>query len=412
MNTSNLSIKKNILWNTIGSIIYLGCQWIITIVVARMLGYELAGVLALAMSVTNVFAMVALYSMRNFQISDSGIYCDSTYIISRFITCIIAILLCLIFSLISKYDIEIIICIMMYMVFKALEATIDVYQGVLQKKWRLDVVGKSLVLRGIVSVIIFICIIQLTHELILGILGMSISTLMIAFLLDIRTVHKDYEIQLNYNNKELGKLLLNCVPLVIFGCLSNSMAFIPRGYLEKNFGTELLGIYSSIATPTLIVQVFANLLCAPLLPVFTQHYNEHNNKKFNSLLSKCILLIATIGVIALIGGEILGELGLKILLGADILPYDYLLMPMILCTICTALIWFLSGVLTAIRKLKSLLIITIGGMLLTAILSPTIVDKFNMNGVSIIQIICQIIMILGMLGVCIKANNKNKGDMR
>ena len=66
-----LSIKQNMLWNSFGSITYLACQWLITILVVRLSsGYEAAGTLSLAMSVYNIFAPFAIYRMYTYQVSD------------------------------------------------------------------------------------------------------------------------------------------------------------------------------------------------------------------------------------------------------------------------------------------------------------------------------------------------------
>lgn len=51
----HMKIACNILWNTIGNIFYLGCQWLLSVVVVRISGsYADAGVLTLAISTTNV----------------------------------------------------------------------------------------------------------------------------------------------------------------------------------------------------------------------------------------------------------------------------------------------------------------------------------------------------------------------
>lgn len=51
-----LSVKQNMLWNTAGSMVYLVCQWLITVFVVRLSdGYDAAGVLALGMAVSNIF---------------------------------------------------------------------------------------------------------------------------------------------------------------------------------------------------------------------------------------------------------------------------------------------------------------------------------------------------------------------
>lgn len=43
MNKKRLSIQENIIWNTIGSIMYMVTQWLITILVVRIAGVETAG---------------------------------------------------------------------------------------------------------------------------------------------------------------------------------------------------------------------------------------------------------------------------------------------------------------------------------------------------------------------------------
>ena len=76
------SVEENILWNTIGNIIYLGCQWLLSVVVVRISGsYADAGILTLAISITNIFTTLAAFSVRNYQVSDvGGKYQQSDYI--------------------------------------------------------------------------------------------------------------------------------------------------------------------------------------------------------------------------------------------------------------------------------------------------------------------------------------------
>ena len=57
-----LSMKRNMVWNTAGSMTSLVCQWLITVLVVRIAGgYEAAGVYSLAVSVFGIFAPVAQY---------------------------------------------------------------------------------------------------------------------------------------------------------------------------------------------------------------------------------------------------------------------------------------------------------------------------------------------------------------
>ena len=52
MTDKKLSLQSSIAWNSIGSIFYLGCQWLMTVLVVWIAGLETAGILSLAMSVS------------------------------------------------------------------------------------------------------------------------------------------------------------------------------------------------------------------------------------------------------------------------------------------------------------------------------------------------------------------------
>ena len=66
-----MKLKCNVLWNTIGTLYYLGMQWLTTVLVVRISGsYEDAGIYSLAVSITNIFYIIAMYNVRNFQVSD------------------------------------------------------------------------------------------------------------------------------------------------------------------------------------------------------------------------------------------------------------------------------------------------------------------------------------------------------
>ena len=94
MEENKLSLKKNMLYNTIGTSIYLGLQWLITILVVRASGYEDAGILSLAMSISNTIYAISSFGMRGYQSSDIKEEFDNyTYVLSRIITCLIGIII-------------------------------------------------------------------------------------------------------------------------------------------------------------------------------------------------------------------------------------------------------------------------------------------------------------------------------
>lgn len=70
MGSKKLTIQESIVWNSVGSLVYLATQWLTTILVVRLAGVDAAGNLTLAMSIGNLVYSIALFGMRNFQVSD------------------------------------------------------------------------------------------------------------------------------------------------------------------------------------------------------------------------------------------------------------------------------------------------------------------------------------------------------
>ena len=62
-------MKKDIAWNTFGNIFYGFCTWVITIIVVRLGSFEDAGYLSLAMTTSSTYNAIALFAMRNYQIT-------------------------------------------------------------------------------------------------------------------------------------------------------------------------------------------------------------------------------------------------------------------------------------------------------------------------------------------------------
>lgn len=382
------SVKKNFIYNTIGTGFYMICQWLTTILVVRLSGYADSGILSLAMSITSSFVCIALYGIRSYQVSDlTSKYKDGTYISSRIITSIASIAFCAIFVVANPYSQDEILCILFYMILKVSEALVDVLHGIDQKAWRLDIAGKSYIIRGILTLAAFSLILGFTSNLLLSIAGMAVCSFLVILLYDIPKTRKITSIKPNFSFHSMRKLLMECFPLLIFFFIAALLPMIPRYFLESYHGNVILGIYAAVATPTLIVQVAATFIFNPLITLFAEYHHSRNHRVFKRTFIKCILAIGTIAVAAFVVGAIWGDWGLNLLFGKDILPYTYLLLPIILCTVLTAFNWFLSTILTIVRDFKRLIIGNTTGLAICLVLSMLLIHPYQMNGVNI-TLIC------------------------
>lgn len=381
MQEKKLTIKESVLWNTWGSVLYLGVQWLQTVLIARILGYEDAGIFSLAMSVANIFYALSIYGMKNFQISDmEGKYSPGNYVVSRFVTAGGAFLLCVLFTLVNGYDVKQTLCIVVYMLFKLSESFFDVCLGFYQKNWRMDFMGKSLTMRGVLMLCVFSAMMLCTHSLLWSIIAMAIAVYSVIVFYDFKNAKRLVEIRFTKDFTPVRKLLVECIPLAVYMILSTSIGSVPRYFLEMYEGSATLGIYASVATPTLIVQMAATYIFNPMVTVFSEAYAQRDKKRFVKTVRQCLMAVLSISVIGLLGGKLLGRPGLYILYGESILPYEYLLVPIILCTVTTACVWLFCNILTILRNFRALLIGNGLSVIVSALMSIVLIPLWGMQG--------------------------------
>ncbi len=105
-----LMIKKELvngaIWNTFGSMFYLGIFFLTNIIVGRWgKNFVSSSLYTNPMRFVNPFAAFALYGMRSFQVSDSNSkYKDKEYILSRYVTTGLAFFVCIIMAVIEGYS--------------------------------------------------------------------------------------------------------------------------------------------------------------------------------------------------------------------------------------------------------------------------------------------------------------------
>lgn len=394
-------VKVNILWNTFGTIFYCVAQWLITILVVRIDSFEASGQLSLAMTTSSSFSAISLFSMRNFQVSDvDEVYETRHYVGSRVITCVLAFVLCMGYSVISGFSLYQTGCVAFFMLIKVIEGVVDVLHGINQKYERYDIIGKSFIARGIATVGLFGAVLYITHDMLITLGVVVIGNLIIALWWDIRGTWKLEKLTVVIKDEQVKTLLIACVPLAIFSFFLSMENLIPKTFLQNMYGDEALGIYSSIASPTLVVQVGAQVVFSPLLPMFTRVYNDGDYKKFCGMFHKVLIILFGTCVFVAIAAAIVGRWGLNLLFGEVILQYYELFMPIVFSTIGMALIWVLQAIVTGIRCIYSMLVGIVIDFAICYLSCRWFLEQYGWNGASIVQIVCLFGLAIYLILVC------------
>lgn len=410
--------KQGILMIT-GNFVYLVSQWLMTVLVVRLSSdYHDAGVLGLAMTITAVFYIIACYGMRSFQVSDiQKEYRDQEYILSRVFTTAIAVVGCAIYVWVEGYsDRGTFGPIMIYMLYKGLEAASDVTYGIFQNEDRFDYICISMCTKGILSLILFAVLLSTGMTLNTALMAMVAVALATFLFLDLRWCHKFVTPMLIWDKRTLCQtmhLLRSSALMVVLLIAQPLLMSIPRLFFEKNFSTELLGIYSSVSSPTVIISTFVSCAMMPYLPMFAQYYQERKKKNLYRLTFGAMTFALGFGLICLVGGAILGEWGLTFLYGEGLRDYVDILLLVIVVTTLSAVTMCLNSLFIALRKLMLLSATLLFGCGICYVITPYFVTRFAMRGITYALIISQGIQILlgTLLGIYFisQISNEHKG---
>lgn len=401
MPVKQLSIGRNMLFNSVGSMYYLICQWLITVLAVRLGSYETGGMLSLSVQITNFLYVIATFSMRVFQASDTqGHFSASRYVSTRVMTSIFSMLLCALLSVLSmQYTGVQRWCILLYMLFKMSESLVDTLAAEQQKAFRMDWCCVSFLMRGTLSLAAFVGGMLLFRSLPAALALMAAATLPVVLFYDARMVQKVVNVQVDFSLRESLPLLRAAWPMMVNGAMMTLLTAIPRTFLEMYHGAEMLGIYTAIATPAVIIQAGCSFIYSPLVAPLSQQYGKGDHTAFRRMVVKALAGVMLLAAAAVLGAAILGRWGLTVLFGESILPHAHLLIPALLAALCSALIYFFEVPLTIMGKLKTMTAIHLAALAATVLFSVVLIPRMGMEGVNMTMYLAAGFDVAAM-GVC------------
>lgn len=333
------------------------------------------------MTVSNVFSQIALYRVRSYQVADVHERLSScSYIASRLVTIAVGLGFIVPYVLVTcpSYAIT---SVFLYTVFRSIDVFIDVFHGIDQQHQRMDLCGKSLMIRGVLFLLAFCFGLSLFHNITIAILSMVVATLPIA-LLDVRWASRFSEVKPIFDLKKICFILKECFPTVCGMSLCSLVVTIARQYLSFSDGASALGIYASVSTPIVVIQACVSYVYSPFLGRFASLADDNNARGFFSLLIKILGIMFAIFISGTLLFALFGEGLLRMVFGDQIAGFSYLMPPALISSSLTACVSLLSDVLVTAGDMKGVLYSNALGFVVSAPLTILLVNMFGMNGVS------------------------------
>lgn len=323
------NLKKNIYWNTIGVTLNSFTSLFFLIIINRINGINVGGIFSFAFSLACLFFIIGIYATRTYQISDvEKKLNDSEYLLNKTMTCILMLVICLGYAFfennpLKKYT------IILFTIFKLIEAFSDTLYGYMQKEEKLYLAGISLTLKSTLSVFTFLIMDLITKNIVISAVVMVILCLIITLFFDgyhtRKCMHKE-----KIRWKNVFSLFVDGFPIFIISFLAvyivNASKYSMNGILNDASQT----IYGIIIMPATFINLCGQYIMNPLMNDMVDCLRKIDYKAFKKKVFVILKLLFVFFVLAEMAVYLLGIPVLNIVYAVDISKYKNDLL-LILC---------------------------------------------------------------------------------
>lgn len=380
------------LFNTTGSLVYQGCLWLTTVLVVTLSGaYTGSGILAFAMTIGNMFNPIGTYSMRTYQVSDIRcLLSQGNYIAFRLITVCIGLVLIVPYTFAVTPELSTAITVLLYLLFKTDEAFADVLYGADQKGQRMDYIGVSQFVRGVLLLLGFSLGVGVLGNLDAAVLLMLIPCFAVTLFYDLPHARRFGSIRPTIKKSQVLDLLKSCLYLVAGTLCLGAVVSVARQYYGVTFGVDSLGLYAAVATPAVLIQAMARFLYSPVLVPLSERWVAKGTKEFVPYLKRTIVIIASAAIASAVFLSLIGTPALALVYGQSVADYTYLFPYVLAGTCLIAFIWYLSDVLIICRDFRGVALCSVGALAVSLAAMVPLENLFGMNGINFVVIVAML----------------------
>jgi O-antigen/teichoic acid export membrane protein len=358
--TQGLSLRSNFAWVLSGNVVYAICQWGMIVALARLGNSSMVGQFSLGLAIATPILMFSNLHLRAVQATDAQrLYSFGEYLQLRACMTLTALLgiSCIVWF--GNYEHRTAMVILAVAVAKGIETLNDIHYGLYQLNDRLDQTGKSMMLRGVLSVIALTAGLYLTRNVFWGCVALACVWVVALLLFDVRRARYFVEragaslprhLTGKGESRRHWKLLRLALPLGVVTTLATVNLNMPRYFIHARMGARQLGIYSAMAYATVAMTLVSDSLGHCAIPRMSRLFAGGRRADFRSLLLKLMAVGGVLGLAGLATAQLMGSKLLRLFYGAEYAVHSHVFtLLMLAAAIQSVAAMFGSGILSARR---------------------------------------------------------------
>lgn len=394
------TLRTNFAWNAVGSAIFALSQWGILIVFAKLGSATLVGQLVYGLALAAPLFVVAGLQLRTIQATDpESRHSVGQYLGLRVVMTLAALVVAMaIAAVMWAIGSQLAPIVLFWALSKAVDSGSDALYGLFQQSERMDYVGFSLTLRGILAVASVAVLFRTSHSAPLALAGLAIAWGAVFILFDIpmarnllrhrgpsayNTRRAAETLHLVLDRRQLMPLCWEAAPLGIVAFLLTIQVQVPRYVVVGLLHTRALGLFSAAAYLTFVGAILVNSLGAPACVRLAQYRVTGSRSAFRHLMTKLILVATALGIAGILISACAGSRILT-LLYTD----EYAGMARVLTILCagsalTYIASFLGYGMTALRRFRIQVPISVSVVLITLLGCYFLTERYGLMGTAV-----------------------------
>lgn len=369
---------RDFVWNSVGAGSWGMVFPILTMVASQLVGVEQAGMFSMAFVVGTLLMFLANFGVRTYQVSDvERIHSFNDYQINRVITCILMMVVGVIYCNIRGYQPEMFAICMGVFLYRMVDGLADVYEGRLQQVDKLYLAGISQTIRSLLAIAVFAVVLFVSHSIVAASFGMAIAAaatfVVVTYPLALLETPKSRKASF----ASIKELFRSTFPLFLAIFLFNLIDSMPKFAMEGTLSYDNQLYFNALYFPAQTILIVAQLVYRPLLVRMASVWQDSSRRRqFDLILVGIMLVIVAITAVVFVFMAWVGVPLLSFFYGVDFEPMRGLLYIMLVAGGVTAAIDFLYQVITVMRRQKdvtTLYLVTFGFSLFV----PTLLVVFT-----------------------------------
>lgn len=418
-----ISNKAIYIWNIVGSMANAVFSVVVLMIVTRSVSENQADIFSIAWSISQLMLIIGTFQIRTYQATDiAGKYTFNQYLYFRIVTIIAMLLTSLIYVCIKDYDIYKATIIFLMCMIRAVEALSDIYEGWFQQKERLDLAGKVVTYRVLISLFAFAGALALFKTLLPACIILLFSYMIsfgffnVRYSKDVKGIKNSF--RFIKNNRWMLDIFKEGLPIFVNAFLMMSIMNAPKMSIDMAIEGGAMGDGAQAAFSILFMPAsFINLAYIVFRPMITKMaiaWNVGRKKELINILVKIEICLFGVGVALFIGGSLLGIPLLSWFYGMDLTVYKEQLLVIIVGGCFYTFASVFDNALVAMRKHHVLVFSYIATWLYIKVIADKMVYTKGIKGAAIAYTSAMLVflvftMILFVL-FFIKVKKNEKGE--